>query len=158
MSDVPTHPQNTVVTTSDLITSEVQKWTLVGVGAAKKWTVDIDGEKSTSATLVGNAAASAVQTALEKLSNFEPGDVTVTGSAGGPYTVTYANNWEQVDVPAPTFTAEEGEITLTVVTAGGAASLARQKGTGLADRTAETSPRGELSPAAYRAANPSKYD
>ena len=43
----------------------------------------------TTAPIAYNAAAAAVEAALEALSNLGPSDVTVTGSAGGPYTVTF---------------------------------------------------------------------
>lgn len=157
MSDVPNHVQNTVITSPALVSNEVQKWTLTTVGAAKKWTIEIDGEKSTAAALVGNATAASVQTAIENMSNFTPGDVTVTGSAGGPYTVSYAGQWKEINVPTPTFTAEEGSVASADITVGGAATKARQKGTGLADRTAETSPLDGESPVTYREGHGGSY-
>lgn len=43
--------------------------------------------------------ANSVQTKLEGLSNIDPGDVAVTGSAGGPWTVTFGGQYVGVDVP-----------------------------------------------------------
>jgi len=157
--NVPTYPQNTVVLTSDTITDEVQKWTLTGVGAAKKWTVEIDGQKSSDATLVGNASAATVLTALEKLPNINPGDLTITGSAGGPYTVTYLGTgaFGNINVATPVFTAEEGSVASADVTVGGAPTKAVQLGSGNADGRGRTSPNAGKTPAEKRAANESAY-
>lgn len=46
-------------------------------------------EGQTTAAIAYNAAAATVQTALEALSNIAVGDVEVTGSAGGPWTVEF---------------------------------------------------------------------
>jgi hypothetical protein len=45
---------------------------------------------NTTSGLAYNAAASAVQTALQGLASIGASNATVTGSAGGPYTVTFA--------------------------------------------------------------------
>jgi hypothetical protein len=50
------------------------------------------GDAQTTGTIAYNAAASAVQTAIAALSNVGTGNVTVTGSAGGPYTVVFASH------------------------------------------------------------------
>lgn len=160
MADVPNYPQNTIVSDPNATTEGTQKWTLSGVGAAKKWTVEIDGEKAATAALVGNAPAATVQAELNKLSNISPGDVEVTGAAGGPYTVAYkpASRYANQVAPAPTFTAEEGTIASADLTVGGAATNAVQRGTGLADRTGETSALAGETPAAVSTANSgSKY-
>ncbi len=52
----------------------------------------------TTAAIAYNAAAAAVQTALENLSNIAPGDVVVTGSAGGPWTVEFQGVYAATDV------------------------------------------------------------
>ncbi|MFI4875947.1 MAG: hypothetical protein ACIALR_11435 [Blastopirellula sp. JB062] len=49
-----------------------------------------------------NAAASAVETALEGLSNVSGGDVAVSGAAGGPYLIEFAATYAKTDVPALT--------------------------------------------------------
>jgi len=48
-------------------------------------------------TIAYNASAATVQTAMEALSNIEVGDVTVSGSAGGPYTITWAGQYLEKD-------------------------------------------------------------
>lgn len=60
--------------------------TLPGSLTGGDWTLDVDDE--TTAAIVYNAAASAVKSALEALPNVGAGNATVTGVAGGPYTVT----------------------------------------------------------------------
>lgn len=67
--------------------SEVQTVTITGVPTGGTFTLTYAAQ--TTGTIVFNAAAAVVQTALLALSNLDPGDVTVTGSAGGPYTVTF---------------------------------------------------------------------
>lgn len=46
-----------------------------------------------------NATAATVQTALEALSNIAPGDVFVSGAAGGPYTFAFSGAYANMDVP-----------------------------------------------------------
>lgn len=46
----------------------------------------------TTVSIAHNAAASAVQSALEALPSIRSGNVSVTGSAGGPYTVIFTND------------------------------------------------------------------
>lgn len=111
--------------------NEVQSVTLTGVPTGGTFTLTFDGE--TTAAIAYNAAASAVQTALEALSSINPGDVTVTGDAGGPWTVTFGGQYLGVNVP--TMTKDETSLTggtspdvaVAVVTAGGStASDGRQ--------------------------------
>jgi hypothetical protein len=80
--------------------NEVQTLTITGTPTGGTFTLSFDGQ--TTGTIAFNAAASAVQTALEALSNIVPGDVTVTGSAGGPYTATFAGTYAGANVPAMT--------------------------------------------------------
>lgn len=51
-------------------------------------TVATQSATATTATIAYNAANTAVDSALEALANVGVGNATVTGSAGGPYTVT----------------------------------------------------------------------
>jgi hypothetical protein len=83
--------------------NEVQTATITGSPTGGTFTLTLDGE--TTAAIAYNAAASTVQTALEGLSNITPGDVTVTGSAGGPYTITFSGARAGTNVPAMTATA-----------------------------------------------------
>jgi hypothetical protein len=63
-------------------------WTVtLGSPSAGTFTLTYNGQ--TTSGIAYNAAASAVDTALEALSSIGAGNVTVTGNAGGPYTVTF---------------------------------------------------------------------
>lgn len=57
-------------------------------GGAGTFTLTYNGATTTS--IAYNATAATVQTALTALSTIGANGVTVTGSAGGPYTVTFA--------------------------------------------------------------------
>lgn len=67
---------------------EIQTVTIGGNPTGGTFTLTFEGQ--TTAGIAYNAAAAAVLSALEALSNLAPGDVTVTGDAGGPYTVTFS--------------------------------------------------------------------
>jgi hypothetical protein len=69
-------------------TAEVQTVTITGVPTAGTFTLTYAG--STTGPIAFNALGAAVQAALVALPNLEPGDVVVTGGAGGPYTVTFS--------------------------------------------------------------------
>ncbi|MEV6432579.1 head decoration protein [Nocardia sp. NPDC051463] len=68
--------------------SEVQTVTITGSPGGGTFTLTYAGQ--TTGTIAYNAAASVVQTALIALSNIGASDVSVSGSAGGPYTVTFS--------------------------------------------------------------------
>jgi len=65
-----------------------QTVTITGSPTGGTFTLTYKGQ--TTAGIAFNAAASAVQSALIALSTIGTGNVTVSGSAGGPYTVTFA--------------------------------------------------------------------
>lgn len=50
-------------------------------------------------TIAYTASAATIQTALVALSNIAPGDVTVTGPNGGPWTFAFAGAYANTDVP-----------------------------------------------------------
>lgn len=78
--------------------NEVQVITLpVGVTGGT-FTLALAGQ-TTDPPLAFNAAASDVQTALEALSSIGAGNVSVSGSSGGPYTVTFQGAKANTDVP-----------------------------------------------------------
>lgn len=79
---------------------EVQTVTITGSPSGGTFTLTYSGQ--TTAAIAYNAAASAVQSALVALSNIGVGDVTVTGSAGGPYTVTFGGVLADQNVAALT--------------------------------------------------------
>ena len=100
--------------------NEVQTVTVDATGGT--FTLTYAGQ--TTSALAENAAAATVQTALEALSNLAPGDVTVTGSAGGPYTLTFGGtlantNVAQLTSNAASLTGGAGTVTHGTTTAGG---------------------------------------
>jgi hypothetical protein len=76
----------------------------------------------TTAPIPYDASAAAVQTTLEALSNVGPGDVGVTGAAGGPWTVVFQGtrfadtDVNQISANATGLTAGAGSATATVAT------------------------------------------
>lgn len=144
----PTHPQNTI----ELVTNEVQKVTLTGVGAGKTFKLAFDGEETAAIAITATAAV--VLAALEAISNIQPGDVTVSGSVGGPFTVTFTGRYAKTNVPQMTGTATEGTVTVTTVTSGSAGVT---RGTGNADATTRVSPLSGESPVTHRAGHASSY-
>lgn len=100
-------------------TEEVQTVTEGGSGLTS-FTLTYAGQ--TTGAIAAGATAAVVQAALEALSNLAPGDVVVTGSAGGPFTVTFGGTLANTNVAAMTATPTGGSGTVTVatLTAGGA--------------------------------------
>jgi hypothetical protein len=82
-------PSLTVVTTTagEAGTNDVQTLTVTGSPTGGTFTVSFGGQ--TTSALAFNAAASVFQTAFQALSSVGAGNATVTGSNGGPYTVTF---------------------------------------------------------------------
>lgn len=105
--------------------SEVQTLTRTSTGGTI--TLAFDGSAA-SATIPATAAgftAAATQTALEGLSTINPGDVTVTGAAGGPLTVTFGGRYLGQNVPqlvVDNTSATGGTIVAATTTAGGSAA------------------------------------
>jgi hypothetical protein len=99
---------------------EVQTVTVTGAPTGGTFTLTYAGQ--TTAAIVYNATAAAVRTALEALSNLAPGDVTVTGSAGGPWTVTFTGGGDVAQMTADGTALTGGttpSVTVTTTTAGG---------------------------------------
>ena len=65
----------------------IDNLTSVSLGSPSGGTFTLTYGGQTTATIAYNAAASAVESALALLSSIPSGDVTVTGSAGGPYAI-----------------------------------------------------------------------
>lgn len=61
--------------------------TISGTPTGGTWTFTVDGQTATG--LLYNITATNLRSALEALSSVGAGHVTVTGSAGGPYTVVF---------------------------------------------------------------------
>lgn len=99
--------------------SEVQTVTVDATGGT--FTLTYSGQTTTA--IAEAAAASAVQSALEALSNIAVGDVTVTGSAGGPFTVTFAGalagqNVAALTANAASLTGGAGTVVIATPTGG----------------------------------------
>lgn len=105
------------------LTNEVQTVTEGGSGLTS-FTLTYSGQ--TTASIAAAATAATVQTALEALSNIAVGDVTVTGSAGGPYSVTFKGSLAATNVAQMTATPTggSGTVTIATLTAGGAEAVA----------------------------------
>ena len=101
--------------------NEVQTITEGGSGLTS-FTLTYSGQ--TTASIAANASALTVQQRLGALSNLDEGQVTVTGSAGGPYTVTFQGATDVAQMTA-TPTGGTGTVTIATATAGGTAALVR---------------------------------
>lgn len=96
--------------------AEVQTVTEGGSGLTS-FTLTFEGQ--TTASIAAAATAATVQSALRQLNNLDANDVSVTGSAGGPYTVTF-NMDRNVTQMTSTPTGGSGTVTVATTTAGGA--------------------------------------
>ncbi|WP_346100561.1 hypothetical protein [Streptomyces olivaceiscleroticus] len=104
------------------VTNEVQTVTITGGPTGGTFTLTFSGQ--TTAAIAYNATPAAVQTALEALSNVNPGDITVTGTAGGPYTLTFGGQYLGSDVAQASATGSftggtSPAVAVTTTTAGG---------------------------------------
>lgn len=70
-------------------TNEVQTATVSGTPTGGTFKLSYRG--AVTASIAYNAAAATVQAALEALRTIGTGNVTVSGSAGGPYTITFVS-------------------------------------------------------------------
>ncbi|QDT94754.1 LamG domain-containing protein [Gimesia aquarii] len=85
--------------------NEIQVITLGGTTATGgTFTLTYDGQ--TTGNIAYNADATTVDTVLEALSNIGVGDVTVTGSAGGPWTVEFTGTLAGTNVALMTINVE----------------------------------------------------
>ncbi|WP_033287465.1 hypothetical protein, partial [Streptomyces sp. NRRL F-525] len=84
------------------VSNEVETLTVTGGPTGGTFTITFSGQ--TTAAIAFNATAAAVQTALEGLSNVNPGDIVVTGNAGGPWTLTFGGQYLGEDVTQVTTT------------------------------------------------------
>ncbi|MFE4915813.1 hypothetical protein ACFRCX_30375 [Streptomyces sp. NPDC056652] len=107
------------------VTNEVQTATVTGGPTGGTFTLTYSGQ--TTAAIAYNATAATVQAALIALSNLAPGDVVVTGAAGGPYTLTFGGTLLGDNVASLTATASltggtTPGVTMATTTAGGSAT------------------------------------
>ncbi|MFH8813138.1 hypothetical protein ACH4GZ_39065 [Streptomyces hygroscopicus] len=109
-------------------TSEVQTVTVTGSPTGGTYTLTFSGQ--TTSGIPYNATAAQVKTALEALSNVNPGDVTVTGGPhpGTPIVVTFVGQYLGDDVGQMTASGAgltggtSPAVTVATTTAGGAAT------------------------------------
>ncbi|WP_330479851.1 hypothetical protein OG301_39250 (plasmid) [Streptomyces platensis] len=107
------------------VTNEVQTLTVTGAPTGGTFTITFSGQ--TTAAIAYNATAAVVQSALEALSNVAPGDIVVTGNAGGPWTLTYGGQYLGENVGAVTTTESftggtTPDITIATTTGGDTAT------------------------------------
>lgn len=90
ITPLPIDPKSiTLYAGSSFSTSAVQTVTIGGVPTGGTFTLSLDNQ--TTSAIAFNATAATVQTALQALLNIGTNNVTVSGSAGGPYTITFAD-------------------------------------------------------------------
>jgi len=87
--------------------NEQQTVTLTGTPTGGTFTLTFDGQ--TTGTIVYNASSGTLDTALEALSNIGASDLTVSGSAGGPWVVTFGGSLAATDVAL--MTGNAGSLT-----------------------------------------------
>jgi hypothetical protein len=107
-------------------TSEIQTATISGVPTGGAFTLiyAAPDRTVTTAAIAFNATAAQVQAALIATGIFAAGDVVVTGSAGGPYTITFGGRYAGENVPQMTSTntftgGASPTVTVTTGTGGG---------------------------------------
>lgn len=86
-SGTSVHLPTVTATQRTAAVNEVQTVTLTGAPTGGTFTLTYSGQ--TTSAIAYNASAATVDAALEALSNIGAGDVAVTGSDGGPWTVTF---------------------------------------------------------------------
>lgn len=134
-------------------TDEVQTLTITGSPTGGTFTLTFDGQ--TTAAIAYNAAAAAVQSALEALSNVAAGDVVCAGGAlpGTPVTITFGGSYAGRDVALITATpsltggtAPTATVALTTSGAPGADALAAAavQGGAVALTSANATPSGKV--------------
>lgn len=163
-SDTPHYALDEHVTDPALVTSEVVR---VNIKEADSGNVKLTFDSVATGNIAYNATAATVKAALVATSPFDEDDITVeTETVGGAkyWILTFAGRYAGENVGAVTaegVSLKDGEASVTpevtVLTAGGAATKARRRGTGDADATNRTNPLAGKTPAEQRAAAGSDY-
>jgi hypothetical protein len=104
---------------------EAQTVTITGSPTGGTFTLTYSGQ--TTAAIAYNAAAGTVQSRLEALSNLGTNRVSATGSAGGPYTVSFRGGLDVAQMTATSSLTGGSSPAVTVTTAvtGGSTGLVR---------------------------------
>lgn len=110
-------------------TNEVQSVTISGGPTGGSFTLTFKG--NTTAAIAHNATGATVQTALEPLPSIGAGNVTVTGSGGGPHTVTFVGFLSSKDVEQMTATSNLTGGTSPAVTVATSTQGAEARGVGI---------------------------
>lgn len=104
----------------------------IGLGAASAGTITISFDGETTAAIAYDATAAAVQAALLLLSNLNPGDVVVSGTAfPGVLTLTFGGALANKDIPQITATPSGltgGTVTIATTTAGASTGVGQIRG------------------------------
>jgi len=85
-----------VVQAGQAAQNEQQRVALPADVAGGTFTLEFDGQ--TTGNIAYDASAATVEAALEALSNISAGDVVVTGSDGGPWTIEFASTYATTNV------------------------------------------------------------
>ncbi len=104
-------------------TAEVQTVTITGGPTGGSFTLTVEG--ATTGAIAYNATAAAVQAALEALSSVQPGDITVSGADGGPYTLTFTTgggNVAQITASGASLTGGTSPAVAIATTTAGAST------------------------------------
>jgi hypothetical protein len=111
--------------TGAVAVKEVQTITRTATGGT--FILTFDGEPTAAIDASAAVTAAVIQAALELLPNVDIDDIKVTGSAGGPFTLTFGGQYEGTNVPAIVVTdsGTGGTVSIAQTTAGvaGAAGL-----------------------------------
>ena len=93
--------------------NEIQTITIPATVTSVNFSLNAFGANLTTVNIpfTSSTPASVIQSALERLTNIQPGNISVTGVAGGPFTVTFQSALQGIDF---------GQLTSTVVTGTGA--------------------------------------
>lgn len=100
--------------------NEVQKIAIQGTASGGTFTLTYAGQ--TTSAIAYNASAATIDTALEALSNIGSGDVSATGSAGGPWLVEFTSalaggDRAQITATSSLTGSAASNVTITTTTA-----------------------------------------
>jgi hypothetical protein len=108
--------------------NEVQTVTLAG---ATGGTFKLTFRDETTANIAYNASSATVESALEALNTLETADVAVSGSNGGPYTITFSGQYadvqvDQLQADGALLTGTSPTVTVSTTTEGGIQGTVRR--------------------------------
>lgn len=133
-----THRITVTVVDEVAAVNEQQTVTLTGTPTGGTFTLTFDGQ--TTGTIAYNASSATLDTALEALSNIGASDLTVTGSAGGPWVVEFGGSLAATDVAL--MTGNAGSLTGGTAQTLSVAEVTASSGPNHWDTAANWSPSG----------------